>query len=326
MLVAVTGASGHVGANLVRALLERGATVRALVHGDDGGIKGLSVERVRGAVTDPDAVGALVKGAERVFHLAAKISLDPADEPLLQKTNIEGPRTVTDACRAAGVKRLVHFSSIHAYSSEPKAETIDEERPLAEGSGLLPYDASKSAGEKVVRAAIDAGLDAVIVNPTGIIGPFDYGPSHMGEVLLDLYHGRLPGLVKGGFNWVDVRDVVLGALKAAEGAPRGARYLLSGHWHGIPEVAKMVESATGRRAPWMVSPMWLARGVAPFAVGFAKLAGRRPLFTPASLQAVRNHRHISHGRAARDLGYSPRPIEQTVRDTLEWFRSEGKLT
>lgn len=331
MLVAVTGATGHVGANLVRELLARGERVRVLVHDaerDGGGrcLDGLDVERVRGAVTDPEPVRALVEGAERVFHLAAKISLDPADRPLMEKTNIGGPRNVVDACRRAGVRRLVHFSSIHALSSEPAHAPIDEDRPLASGAHLLPYDASKSAGERIVRDAVEGGLDAVIVNPTAIVGPFDYRPSHMGEVLLDLYHRRLPGLVDGGFNWVDVRDVVEGALLAAERAPRGARYLLSGHRRSVLEIGQLVEEVTGRRRPRLVSPMWLARAAAPGAVALARLVGRRPLFTPASLLALRNHRDVRCARAGRDLGYAPRPIETTLRDTFAWFRAEGMLS
>jgi len=326
MLVAVTGASGHVGANLVRALLARGDRVRVLVHSESRSLDGLDVERVQGCVTEAEPVRALVDGAERVFHLAAKISLDPADRPLLQKTNVAGPRNVIDACRKAGVKRLVHFSSIHAFSSEPTSSAIDEDRPLASGSRLLPYDESKSGGERVVREAIEGGLDAIIINPTAVVGPFDYGPSHMGEVLLDLYHRRLPGLVVGGFDWVDVRDVVDGALAAADKAPRGARYLLAGRRRSLPELAKVVEEVTGRRRPWMVSPMWLARGVAPFAVAWARVVGRRPLFTPASLTALRNHLDVSAARAGREIGYAPRPIEVTIRDTFDWFRTDGKLS
>lgn len=325
MLVAVTGASGHVGANLVPELLARGAKVRALVHGDDRALAGLDVERVKGDVTDPDSVRALVRGAERVFHLAAKISLERADRPLLQKINVEGPKNITAACKEAGVKRLVHFSSIHAYSAEPRAGEIDEDRPLASGPGLLPYDESKSAGEQVVRAAAAAGLDAVIVNPTGILGPIDHGPSHMGQLFQDLYHGRLPGVVDAGFNWVDVRDVVSGAIAAAEKAPPGARYLLSGHWHSFRELLQMITASTGKKRMWMVTPMWLAEGVAPFAVAYAKVMSRRPLFNSASLSVVQKHQRVSHGRAARELGYAPRPIADTVRDTFDWLRAEGKL-
>lgn len=325
MIVAVTGASGHVGANLVRALVARGDTVRVLVHDGTTSIDGLPLERVPGDVLDSASLHRLVDGAERVFHLAAKISLDPAERPLLEKINIEGPRNMIAACKAARVKRLVHFSSIHAFSANPREEMIDEDRPLASGPGLLPYDATKAAGERVVRNAIEEGFDAVIVNPTGILGPIDYGPSHMGEVLQDLYHGRLPGGVDAGFNWVDVRDVVSGALEASERAPRGARYLLAGHWHSFRELLQMLTAATGKRRRWLVTPMWLAKASAPFAVGFAKLAGKRPLFTPASLSVLEKHQRVSFDKAQRELGYCPRPIAETIRDTFDWLRTEGKL-
>src|SRR6185295_13098159 len=137
---------------------------------------------------------------------------------------------------------------------------------------------------------------------------------------------RLPGLVEGSFDWVDVRDVVDGALAAAERAPRGARYLLSGHRRTVPEVAAAVEALTGSRRPRLVSPMWLARAVAPGAVAWAKVLGRRPLFTPMSLVALRNHLDVRSARATKELGYTPRPFEVTMRDTFDWFRAEGMLT
>lgn len=332
MLVAVTGATGHVGTNLVRALLDRGDKVRVLVHNEGKGdrdgdrcLEKLDVERVPGSITDRDSLRALVDGAERVFHLAAKISLDPRERSSMERINVEGPRNIIEACQKASVRRLVHFSSIHAFASEPTTQPIDEDRSLASGAHLPPYDATKAAGERVVRDAVEKGFDAIIVNPTGILGPHDYRPSHMGEVLLDLYHRRLPGLVSGSFDWVDVRDVVAGAIAAADRAPRGGRYLLSGHRRTVKEVASLVEQVTGSRRPFLVSPMWLARAVAPGAVAWARIVGRRPLFTPASLVALRNHCDVRNARAAKDLGYNPRPTEVTIRDTFDWLRAEGRL-
>lgn len=324
MLVAVTGASGHVGANLVRALIARGNRVRVLVHDDARGIEGLDVERVKGDVRDADSVRPFVRGVDRVFHMAAKISLDPKDGPLLEAINVGGVRNVAEACLAEKV-RMVHTSSIHALSSEPMDKTIDETRPLASGPRALPYDRSKAAGERVIAEVAAKGLDVVTVNPTAVLGPYDFRPSHMGEVLLDLYHGRLPGLVEGAFDWVDVRDVVAGALAASEKGRRGERYLLGGAHRTVPELAKIVAEVTGRRAPRLVSPMWLARGVAPFATVFAKIVNRRPLFTSASLTALSNHRSVSHAKAERELGYSSRPLVDTIRDTFAWFREAGML-
>lgn len=325
MQVAVTGAAGHVGANLVRALLARGDQVRVLVHTDTRGIAGLPVEHSHGSVTDLAAVLRLVHGVQRVYHLAAKVSIEPRERAELHRVNVGGTQCVVDACRTAGVARLVYVSSIHAFASHPRHEPITEDRALATGRGLPGYDASKVAAERVVQAAVASGLDAVVLNPTAILGPHDCRPSHLGEVLLDLYHQRLPGLVAGGFDWVDVRDVAAGILAAADQAPAGSRYLLGGQRATVAELAHLVAQVTGRRAPWLVAPMWLARAVAPGAEWAARLAGRRPLFTPESLYALRNHLDISSARARQELGYAPRALETTVRDTFDWFREAGML-
>jgi len=324
MRVAVTGAAGHLGGAVVRQLVDAGASVRVLVHQDRRAIEGLAVDVHDGDLREPGVVARLVDGCERVLHLAAVISLAPEDEPLMQSVNVDGVRTVVDACRAAGVRRMVHVSSIHAFSSLPADEPVDETRGPAEPNAPA-YDRTKAAGEAVIREAVAAGLDVVTVNPTAVIGPYDFRPSRMGEVFLDLYHRRMPGLVAGGFDWVDVRDVSTSILAAAERGERGGRYLLSGQWRSVVELATIVESITGVRKPRMVSPMWLARTVAPVAAGWAKLRKRRPLFTPTSLVALRNHRDISSDRARAVLGHATRPLDDTVRDTFAWFRDHGML-
>jgi len=155
-----------------------------------------------------------VEGVEVVYHAAARISLKH-DDPVATRINTEGARNVVEACLAAGVRRLVHFSSIHACSPNPPDQPIDEARPLFDDSPLA-YDRSKAAGEGEVRAGIERGLDAVIVVPTAVIGPNDFKPSRMGRLVVDVCKRRLPATVEGGFNWVDVRDVAAGALAAAE--------------------------------------------------------------------------------------------------------------
>jgi dihydroflavonol-4-reductase len=324
MQVAVTGAAGHLGGVVVRMLLEAGAQVRVLVREDRRALEGLAVEIHEGDLRAPDVVPRLVHGCRRVFHLAALISLDPGDEEQLMSTNVEGVRAVMAACRDARVERVVHVSSIHAFSSRPVDAPVDETRGPAEPNAPA-YDRSKAAGEAVVREAVEAGADVVTVNPTGIIGPYDFRPSRMGEVLLDLYHRRMPGLVAGGFDWVDVRDVAASTIAAAERGARGGRYLLPGAWRSVVDVATLVEKLTGKKRPWMTSPMWLARGVAPMAVAWAKLRKRRPLFTPTSLVALRGHKQVDGRRAQADLGHAARPLEQTLAETFAWFGERGML-
>ena len=327
MAVVVTGAAGLVGGNLVRALLARGRPVRAFVHRDRRALEGLGVETVEGDVREPDSLRRAFDGADVVYHAAATISLSMGEWPLLESVNVVGTRNVAEACLHCGVRRLVYFSSIHALVQEPLDVPVDESRPLVEVESRRypPYDRSKAAGEKEVRRGIQRGLDAVVVYPTGMIGPYDFRPSYFGQVLLALGQGRLPALVAGGFDWVDVRDAVEGAMQAEQRAPAGARYLLSGHWASLRELASLAGEITGARIPRLVFPMWMARVGVPFGTHFTTLDGQHPLYTRVSLRALRSNRRISHRRATRDLGYHPRPLRETIEDALRWFAQTGRL-
>ncbi len=322
----VTGATGHIGANLVRTLLAQGRPVRALLHVNRRAIEGLDVEIASGDVCDLESLCRAFDGAEVVYHLAARISLSLNEWLLLEAVNVMGTRNVVEACLQCGVRRLVHFSSIHALIQEPMDVPVDESRPLVESRRCPSYDRSKAAGEKEVRKGIERGLDAVIINPTGVIGPYDFEPSYFGEALVAIACRKLPALVGGGFDWVDARDVVVGAMRAEECAPTGAKYLLSGHWVSVSDLASFVEEITGVRAPRLVCPLWLAHVGTPFTVAFARLTGGRPFYTSDSLRALKSNRNISHERASRDLGYNPRPFRETIVDTLRWFEENGYLS
>jgi len=325
-MIVVTGAAGHVGANLVPALLAQGRPVRVLVHADRRAFQELDVEVIQGDIRDPESLVNAFNNAEVVYHLAACVSIAQYDWPLLEAVNVAGTRNVVEACRRCGVRRLVHFSTIHSIARSTGEGTVDELESLVESRRYPAYDRSKAAAEREVRRGIEEGLDAVIISPTGIIGPKDYKPSHFGDALLRLANGRLPSLVGGGFDWVDVRDVVRGALRAEEIAPAGAKYILSGHWVSLREVAGMIARITGIPAPGFVCPLWLASIGAPFITAFDRLAGRRPLYTSVSLQALRDNREISHQKATEELDYHPRPFEETLIDTLRWFEQNGQLT
>lgn len=323
-LAVVTGASGHVGANLVRVLLERGWAVRAVVRQDRRAVEGLPVEMVAGDVLDPASLERAFHEAEVVFHLAARISILGPEGGQVEGINVGGARHVARACLSCGVRRLVHFSSIHAFSAEPRGEIIDERRRLA-GAEAPAYDRTKAAGEREVLAAAGEGLAVVVVIPTAVVGPWDFKPSAMGQVILDLCRGRRRVLVRGGFNWVDVRDVADGAIAAAERGRSGERYLLGGTWLELSELAAWVAAASGIPGAGWAAPMWLARLGAPVAEAWSRWCGRRPLFTRESLRALRNHRFVSHEKARGELGYQPRPLAVTLRDTVAWFRRWGRL-
>jgi nucleoside-diphosphate-sugar epimerase len=325
MITVVTGASGHVGNNLVRALLDEGRQVRVLIHRDEFSLAGLNVEKVRGEVCDIDSLNHAFKGADVVYHLASKVSIESSGWEELQRINCEGSRNVVEACNSNNVRRLIHFSSIDAIEQKPITIPVDESSPAATSKRHPPYDRSKAAGEAVIKQAIEQGLDAVIVNPTAVVGPFDFQPSHQGQMLLMMARGKMPALVEGGFDWVDVRDVVSGALSAEKNAPRGAKYILGGHWASLADIAAMVEDYGGAGAPGFICPLWLAGAAAPLMTAFEHARGKRPLYTRASMIAVNSNKHISHDKAARELGYNPRPLADTIRDTLDWFAKNERL-
>jgi dihydroflavonol-4-reductase len=323
--VVVTGAAGHLGACLVRTLQARGQEVRALVHRDRRALDGLDVEVSPADVTDPISLRRAFTGADIVYHTAAYISISMGESQKLHEINVLGTENVVEACLRCDVRRLVHVSSIEALECEPLSTPVDESRPLIQGGSSAPYACSKAASERQVREGMDRGLDAVILYPTALIGPYDYRQGFPNAGLLEICEGRLWALVEGGFDWVDVRDVAEGILQAAERAPAGARYILSGHWASLHDLAELAHEVTGAPVPRLVFPMWMARIGVPFAAAACRLTGRRPLYTSAALIPLSGNRNISHARATRELGYRPRPLRQSVVETLLWFENQGVL-
>lgn len=321
-MIAITGTAGLLGANLVRTLLAKGCRVRALVHRDARALAGLDVEIVHADLADPASLARAFNGAEVVHHLASLITLRSDNWEEVQRVNVLGTRNVVNACLKCGVKRLVYYGSVHARQPEPFDQPLDEDRPLVTDASLPPYDRSKALAEIEVRRGIERGLDALIILPSAILGPYDFRPSYIGDALQLMQRGGLPVLTTGGYNWVDARDVSDGAIRAADAAGCGSCYILSGHWLSIREVAVMAAQISGTQSPRFVVPIWLARLGLPIMERLATLRGSQPLYTSAMLSALHSNRLITHARAARDLGYSPRPFRETLSDTLEWFERQ----
>jgi dihydroflavonol-4-reductase len=322
-LIVITGASGLVGGNLVRAMLAQGQPVRALVHQDRRALVGLDVETINADLIDLASLERAFKGTHVVYHLASSISIRMDNWDALERVNVDGTRNVVNACLHCGVEKLVYFSSIHAYQQEPFDLPLDEDRPLLTRARIPPYERSKAAAEAVARQAPDRGLATVVVIPSAILGPFDFRPSYLGQALQLLAHGRIPALVRGGYDWVDVRDVVAGAMQAERLGNSGARYILSGHWRSLRDVARVTARISGRSAPGFVVPIWLAKAFQPVMAKLAQINGSQPLYTKAMLNTMRSNRRISHERASRDLAYTPRPFEETLADTLHWFAAQA---
>jgi len=246
----------------------------------------------------------------------------------VERVNVHGTRNVAQVARDLGV-RMVHCCSIHAFCQSPLQNPLDEARARVpwQDPQHPAYDQSKAEGERAVRALIAEGLDATILHPTGIIGPHDYGMSRMGHVFTKLYHRTLPSLIDGGFDWVDVRDVIEAIIASEDPAKAlcNESYLLSGHWRSVQEIAATAQAITGVKPPMMSSPMWLARVGAPFMTAWARLTKTEPLYTSESLQALRANRVIVSDKAKRALGFSARPFAQSVYDIYAWHKEAGNI-
>lgn len=324
-MIVVTGASGLIGSNLIRMLLAQGKQVRALVHHNQRPLEGLDIEIVTGDVLSPASLEDAFRNADLVYHLAASISLKMNHSAQTEQINVLGTRNVVQACLKTRVERLVHFSSIHALEQEPMDVPVDETRPRVTSKKYPPYDLSKAAGEREVLHGVRQGLDAVILNPTGIIGPFDFEPSYLGTALLHMARGRLPALITAGFDWVDARDVATAAIQASQHGLTGENYLISGHWRSIKQIAAMVAEFSGRRMPWLTVPLWLSYAGLPLTATHAALTRQRNIFTRATLLALKSNRNIDHSKASQHLNYQPRPFRETIMDTLQWFDDVGYI-
>jgi dihydroflavonol-4-reductase len=325
MKVAVTGASGHIGINLCRALVNRGHATKVLVHKNTENLKDFHLEQIQGDLKDADSLATLVRDADIVFHLGAMISIRGNRTGELFDINVEGTRRICEAAQKASVKRFIHFSSIHALVHAPYDQVLDENRPLAVADKMA-YSRSKAKAEEIVLDAARKELDAVILSPTAVIGPFDYAPSLMGRALILLAHGKLPALVPGGYDWVDVRDVVKASIAAIEKGKKGERYLLSGHWMTLKQISDLVSRLIDFRPKKFTCPHWLAQIGLPFINLYCSVSEKEPLYTRDSLYTLRtSHKNISHIKASQELGFNPRPFEETLQDTLDWFQNRGFL-
>ncbi|HHY12147.1 MAG TPA: SDR family oxidoreductase [Firmicutes bacterium] len=327
-MIVVTGAPGHLGNNLVRALVKRNHRVRCLVLAGESlvPLQGLDVETVEGDVRDIDSLHRAFEGAGVVYHLASVISLLPGKSRLLEDVNVTGTRNVAEACLKAGVRRLVYASSIHALVEPPHGHVIDESMPCDPGRISMAYSKSKARGTLEVMEVIAKGLDGVIVLPTGMIGPYDFKPSETGRLLLDYVAGKIPARIEGGYDFVDVRDVAEGHILAAEKGRTGEKYILSGEWISIDDIMKEVSTVTNVPLPRWRVPAGLVSGLALMLTSYSMATGAKVLMNQDSVNTLRSNSLISSGKARRELGYTSRPVRESIGDTLAWFREHGLLS
>jgi len=319
-MILVTGAAGHIGNVLVREFLLEGRRVRALIlPGEDtSSLEGLDIEFVEGNVLDQLSLDQAMKEVDTVFHLAGVISIMPGQNDWMWKVNVEGTKNVLRASKNAGVTRLVYTSSIHALSRDWKGK-IDERVPFDPDNPVGGYDRTKAVASLAVLDAVKEGLNAVIVCPTGVIGPHDYRGSEMGDLLTGWLRRKLHFLIKGAYDFVDVRDVARGHILACDHGRTGEVYILSGRQIKVLELKKLVQDVLGYRIVSVTVPMWMAKIGAKFMPMYYRLTKKTPKFTDYSLETLQSNSNISSEKARRELGYSPRTLAATINDTVGWL-------
>lgn len=324
----VTGATGHIGNVLVRLLLERGEKVRAMVLPGENPLplQGLDVELVVADVLDFQSLLTAFENVDVVYHLAGIISILPGRDSMVQVVNVLGTRNVIQAALSMGVRRLVYTSSIHALRRVPHGILIDETVPFDPEHAISSYDSSKASASLEVLTAVQNGLDAVIVCPTGVIGPYDYRGSEMGQLILDCVEQKPMLYVDGAYDFVDVRDVAQGLILAGEKGRCGESYILSGERIEVMDIIRIVQEILGKRLFRMKIPMSLAQLAAGITPLYYRLSHVRPRFTPYSLATIVSNSVISHAKAYKELGYQPRPLRESLRDTVKWLIINKKLS
>lgn len=325
MKVAVTGASGHIGVSLCHELLQSGYEVIALIHKDFSAIKDLPITMVQGDILNTESIKRLFGQCDMAIHAAANIDLAYKYDKKVYDTNVLGTINVIETAREMGIKRLVHFSSIHAFSQASYDQPLDESRAFV-GNNSIFYDQTKRDSHRLALNACEAGLDVVIVNPTSAIGPPDYKPSLIGKAVMDLYKGRIPFVLHGGFDFCDVRDIAYGTVKAMEKGRKGESYLLSGHYHSAKELADFVMEAKNSKKRLAELPLYVANIAFPLVQFYSWLTKSPPVFDKTYIDILQDgNKNVSSAKAETELGFKSRDLKESVEDTVKWFKDSGRL-
>lgn len=327
-MIFLTGANGHLGANLLRRLLTDGQKVRVFLRptSDNSTVDGLDVEHAYGDLRDAASIAAAIPGCDRVYHCAAKVSTLVGEHKEIWECNVLGTRNLLQAARSAGVQRVVVSGSFSAVGRDP-ARPSDETFPFNPFDTVLPYGHSKACVEHECLKAVVDGLDVVVAVSCAILGPYDFKPSRMGRVLLDYANGRLRAYIPGGFEFVSAQDIVQGHILSMEKGRTGHKYIFSTQFLSIDELMDLYAQITGRARHGLRLPPALMAVVAEMSTfvltNFFPSVPQR--FTPAAVRLLRMNRRADCSKAKRELGYEPGSISEAIRQAYEWFVRQGRI-
>lgn len=318
----VTGGTGHIGNVLVKELVKKGESVRVFVlPGEDlSPFEDLDLEIYRGDVLDMQSIMKAMQGIENVFHLAGIISIMPGKDQLVHDVNVNGTLNVLACAREVGVKKFVHTSSIHAFKRVGHGIVIDENTPIDPDNAIAAYDKSKAEATLAVLEEARKGFPAVIVCPTGVIGPYDFKGSELGVLFQGWMKNKVNFLIEGEYDFVDVRDVVNGMILARDKGVSGQVYILSGELLKVSDVWKIVKALLPFRSASINIPTQFAHSLAKIVQVFYKVTNTKPRFTTYSIETLHSNASICNNKARTILGYNPRSMKDSIKDTIIWWR------
>ncbi|MDY6220715.1 MAG: NAD-dependent epimerase/dehydratase family protein [Candidatus Alectryocaccobium sp.] len=323
-LYVITGARGHLASTIIRYLRDEDCLIRGLIlpsedENDDG-----QITYYKGDVTKPETLEALFENTENkeviVIHTAAIVSIGKNITPHIYNVNVGGTKNVIDMCIRHNIKRLVYVSSVHAIPEPVNNTVITEVDSFSKDLVTGAYAKTKAEASQTVLDSVKKGLNAVIVHPSGIIGPYDDGSNHIVQLVQMQISGKLPACVTGGYDFVDVRDAAKGCLLAAKKGKIGSCYILSNKYYSLKELLGYVNNISGGKRK-ICLPLCVAKLFVPLFEWIAKVNKTRPLFTKYALYAISSNSRFSHDKADRELGYSPRDMQTTIKDTILWIQN-----
>jgi dihydroflavonol-4-reductase len=326
MKTLVTGGTGFVGANVVRALLRRGTEVRVLVRSgsDVRPLVDPGIELVQGDLRDRQSLEAALKGCSTLYHVAAVYSLWASHRQEIYASNVTGTVNLLEAASAAGVQKIVYTSSVSTIGLPEDGSPGTEEVPLRPEEMVSDYKRSKYLAEQEVLKYSRRGLPVVIVNPSFPVGPWDIKPTPSGQLIVNFLRGKIPAYADTGLNVVDVEDVAIGHLQAAEKGRLGERYILGHANLTLLEFFQLLEQASGVKAPRLRIPYSVAYLSACVSELVARTITHKPPFvTLAGVRLSRKRMFYDSSKAVRELGWSPTPVIEACRKAVRWFRDHG---
>ena len=327
MTTLLTGGTGFVGAAVLRSLIAAGHNVRALVrpNSDRRNLSGVDCEIVTGDLTEPESLKRAVRGCETVFHVAADYRIWVPDREKMNRVNVEGTVELIRTATAAGVSRIVYTSSVATLRLRDDGFPADEESHAELSDMIGAYKQSKFLAEREVkRLVVEEKSPVVTVQPTAPFGPRDVKPTPTGRMVVEAASGRMPAYVNTGLNVVHVDDVATGHLLAYEKGAVGESYILGGENRTLQWILETVAELTGQPPPLIRLPHWFVTPIAHIWEGVTRLRGRgEPMLTVDSVRMARKLMYFSSEKARRDLGYTPRPGVEALREQVEWFYEHG---